>query len=88
MLSSKESLFKAAKKLDYKPEMLEKAYQLLDMLKHIMSITYLRENLVLKGGTALNLFSFGEIPRLSVDIDLNYIGHIDRAKMLQDRQII
>lgn len=68
--------------------MLEKVHQLLDMLKHIMSIAYLRENLVLKGGTALNLFSFDEIPRLSVDIDLNYIGYIDRAKMLQDRQII
>lgn len=53
-----------------------------------MSITYLRKNLVLKGGTALNLFSFDEIPRLSVDIDLNYIGYIDRTKMLQDRQII
>ena len=88
MLSSKEALIKTAKNLDYKPEMLEKVHQLLSMLKHIMEIPYLKENLALKGGTALNLFSFDNVPRLSVDIDLNYIGSVDRTKMLQDRKII
>jgi len=38
----------------------------------------------LKGGTALNLFLF-DVPRLSVDIDLNYIGAVDRRAMLADR---
>jgi len=32
----------------------------------------------------LNLFVFN-IPRLSVDIDLNYIGAVGREKMLEDR---
>ena len=38
----------------------------------------------MKGGTALNLFYF-DVPRLSVDIDLNYIGAADRETMLVER---
>ncbi|MCK1643229.1 nucleotidyl transferase AbiEii/AbiGii toxin family protein [Bradyrhizobium sp. 157] len=33
----------------------------------------------MKGGTALNLFYLG-LDRLSVDIDLNYVGAEDRKK--------
>jgi len=40
--------------------------------------------LVLKGGTALNL-CFGPPKRLSVDLDFNYIGHIERERMLENR---
>jgi hypothetical protein len=39
---------------------------------------------VLKGGTALNVFVL-ELPRLSVDIDLNYVGRADREGMLEER---
>ena len=35
-------------------------------------------------GTALNLFVF-DVPRLSVDIDLNYIGAADRDTMLAEQ---
>jgi hypothetical protein len=38
----------------------------------------------LKGGTALNLF-YLDLARLSVDIDLSYVAHIDREAMLADR---
>ena len=38
----------------------------------------------MKGGTALNLFIF-DMPRLSLDIDLNYIGAADRDTMLAER---
>jgi hypothetical protein len=41
----------------------------------------------LKGGTALNLFHF-DLPRLSVDIDLNFIGTADRTEMLIERESI
>ena len=44
--------------------------------------------MVLKGGTALNLFHFDVVPRLSVDLDLNYIGSIDREKMLEERPFL
>ena len=45
---------------------------------------FLRGKLALKGGTALNLFLF-DVPRLSVDIDLNYVGSESRDGMLKER---
>lgn len=36
------------------------------------------------GGTALNLFNF-DVPRLSIDIDLNYVVAADRETMLAKR---
>ena len=66
------------------PETLEKVLHLLNLLKSLNSHPVLKGKWVLKGGTALNLFLF-KIPRLSVDIDLNYIGAIDRDEMLKDR---
>lgn len=88
MLTSKEALLKDAKTQGYKPEILEKVYRLLDIFQQILSVPYLNERLVLKGGTALNLFYFNQIPRLSVDVDLNYIGQLDREKMLSEKQTI
>lgn len=85
---SKEFLLKEARANYYKPEILEKVYRLLTTLEQFMSVPYLRERLVLKGGTALNLFYFDEVPRLSVDIDLNYIGQLARENMLQERPVI
>lgn len=82
---SKEELLAYARIGSYKPEILEKVYRLCETLSQIAALPYLKERLVLKGGTALNLFHFTEVPRLSVDIDLNYIGHVDREKMLEDR---
>jgi hypothetical protein len=40
--------------------------------------------LVLKGGTALNL-AFGPPERLSVDLDFNYVGALERERMLAER---
>jgi len=85
---SKENLLQQAKIYNYKPEILEKVYWLLTTLEQFASVPYLRDRLVLKGGTALNLFHFEEIPRLSVDIDLNYIGQLELAKMQEERPII
>lgn len=45
---------------------------------------FLRGRLALKGGTALNVFLF-DLPRLSVDVDLNYVGAVERATMLAER---
>lgn len=87
-MMSKELLLKEARANYYKPEILEKVYRLLTTLDQFMSVPYLRERLVLKGGTALNLFYFDGVPRLSVDIDLNYIGQLEREKMLQERPVI
>jgi hypothetical protein len=51
----------------YRPEMLEKVYHLLDLLDEFMVVPYLSDRLVLKGGTAINLFCSDQFPRLSVD---------------------
>lgn len=59
----------------------EKVLHLLHLLNGLCAHPYLKGKFVLKGGTALNLFVF-DLPRLSVDIDLNYIGALDRDAML------
>ena len=65
-------------------ENLEKVLRLKQLLSEISLHPYLRDKLVLKGGTALNLF-YLNLSRLSVDIDLNYVGQIDREAMLSER---
>ena len=61
--------------------MVEKVFHLLNLLNSLNSHPFLKGKWVLKGGTALNMFILN-LPRLSVDIDLNYIGALDREKML------
>ena len=67
----------------FQTEPLEKVILLLELLEAIRSHPFLKERVVLKGGTALNVFKF-DVPRLSVDIDLNYIGAVDRDGMLAE----
>ncbi|HEC61403.1 MAG TPA: nucleotidyl transferase AbiEii/AbiGii toxin family protein [bacterium] len=64
--------------------MVEKVLHLLNLLNALNSHPFLKGKWVLKGGTALNLFVF-DLPRLSVDIDLNYIGALGRKEMMTDR---
>lgn len=64
--------------------MIEKLLHLMNLLNTLNSHPFLKGKWALKGGTALNMFVF-EFPRLSVDIDLNYIGTLSREKMLADR---
>jgi predicted nucleotidyltransferase component of viral defense system len=65
-------------------EQLEKVFRLIALLDALNSHPFLKTRIALKGGTALNLFYF-DVPRLSVDIDLNYIGAADRETMLVER---
>lgn len=69
----------------YRPEILEKVYRLLDLLEQFMLVPYLKERLVLKGGTAINLFCADQLPRLSIDLDFNYIGATDRDIMREEK---
>lgn len=61
----------------FRPEVLEKVIHLLNLLTVFQRHPALSTRLALKGGTALNLFCF-DLPRLSVDIDLNYMGCVLR----------
>ena len=50
-------------------------------------VLILYSNLALKGGTAINLTIF-DLPRLSVDIDLDFTNHVTKDEMLIIRQKI
>jgi predicted nucleotidyltransferase component of viral defense system len=79
-----EEVRKHAASLGFQAESLEKVFRLLSLLEAIRSHPFLRPRVALKGGTALNLFLF-DLPRLSVDIDINYVGSGDRETMLDER---
>ncbi len=64
---------------------IEKVLRLIDILEFIFA-SKLKDKLVLKGGTAINIF-YANMPRLSVDIDLDYIGY-SKEEMIDDKNII
>ncbi len=84
MRISAERLSLEARASGFRPDVLEKVLQLLSLLESIRSHPFLKTRLALKGGTALNLFVF-PVPRLSVDIDLNYIGAPDLETTKRER---
>ena len=65
-------------------DVFEQAWRIAHLLGEIGAHGYLRGRLALKGGTCINLFHT-DLPRLSVDIDLNYIGGPGKDKMLAER---
>ncbi len=69
---------------DFAPQTVDKVERLLELLSEIHDHRYLGPRLVLHGGTALNVFHL-DIPRLSVDIDVLYIGAVAREEMQRER---
>jgi len=84
MTISEKQICDLAGEHKFNPVMLEKVLHLMHLMESLNSHPFLKGKWVLKGGTALNLFIF-ELPRLSVDIDLNYIGSLNREEMMIDR---
>lgn len=84
MTLSRSDLERVSASTGFQAEPLEKVLRLLDLLQSLRSHPFLKGRFVLKGGTALNLFLF-DVPRLSVDLDLNYIGAGDRETMLREK---
>lgn len=62
----------------------EKAMRLMGVLREMSRHQFLQRCFALKGGTALNFFVY-DLPRLSVDTDLNYIKAVDKTQMEKDR---
>jgi predicted nucleotidyltransferase component of viral defense system len=81
---SSSEILPASESTGFKAEMVEKVLHLLNLLNALNSHPFLKGKLAVKGGTALNMFVL-DLPRISVDIDLNYIGALDREEMLADR---
>lgn len=65
----------------------EKAIRLMGVLREITRHLLLQRCFALKGGSALNLFVY-DIPRLSMDVDLNYVRAVDKSQMENDRKEI
>ncbi len=71
----------------FDPRTLDKVERLLDLLQEIERHPLLAGKLALHGGTAINLFML-DIPRLSVDIDVSYVGALSREEMVAERPSI
>lgn len=80
-------LGKQAKELGFVRDTYEKVCRLTDILKFFENDALLGNSLALKGGTAINLTIFN-LPRLSVDIDLDYSKNVTRDEMMATRSII
>ena len=68
---------------DFRPEALEKVHKI---LKRLDENELSHAQWVLKGGTALNLFYY-DVPRLSVDIDINFVGVASVEELQQAREV-
>ncbi len=62
----------------------DKVERLLEVLAALRDDPLLGSVFVLHGGTALNVFS-DELPRLSVDVDLMYVGQLEVSAMRAER---
>jgi predicted nucleotidyltransferase component of viral defense system len=78
---------KIQQKTGFNLDLVEKTYHLTRVLNEMQKIESLSKNLTLKGGTALN-FLYLDIPRLSIDVDLNFTGSTEREDMKTTRPII
>jgi predicted nucleotidyltransferase component of viral defense system len=81
---TEEELLREAAASGFQKEPLEKVIRLVELLEALRSHPFLKTRMVLKGGTALNLFVF-DVPRLSVDVDLNYVGALGLEEMQAER---
>lgn len=78
------TLGRQAKELGFVRDTFEKVCRLAEILAFLESDALLADSLALKGGTAINLTIF-DLPRLSVDIDLDFAKNIARKDMLKER---
>ena len=84
---SKQYINKLGEKTNFINNNLEKVVRLLDVLEFIFSKSNFSEDVILKGGTAINLM-YTNLKRLSVDIDLDYQGSLKREEAFLDKEKI
>jgi len=76
-----------SEKTNFQKDILEKVFRLSDLLRTIYDTEFLTGKLVIKSGTAINFIYFN-MPRLSVDIDFNFVSGEQREDMLKSRENI
>ena len=77
---SRQYLTRLAQESNFIKDTLEKVLRLSEILKFLNSDVVFKDKLALKGGTAINLTAV-ELPRLSVDIDLDFTVNVDREEL-------
>lgn len=87
MKYSKQYLVDLCSKTNFIKDNLEKVLRLNEILMFLNSDEELKGKLALKGGTAINLTAVN-LPRLSVDIDLDYTINIDATELEIEKKII
>ena len=87
MKYTKQYIEKLGEETNFINSNLEKVIRLLDVLDYIFAKSSFSNDLILKGGTAINLMHTN-LKRLSVDIDLDYQGSLEREKAFQDKEKI
>lgn len=81
---NKAEIGRVAQQYGFVRDTFEKVLRLKEILKYLNEDEYLREHLLLKGGTAINLTVF-DLPRLSVDVDMDYTPNDIKEDMLEAR---
>lgn len=84
---NKKELENLAEKYGFIRDTFEKTFRLVKILEFINSNEFLSERLLLKGGTAINL-TILDLPRLSVDIDLDYRFNESKEQIAENRRKI
>lgn len=84
---NKVEIGRVAQQHGFVRDIFEKVLRLKEILRYLNEEEYLREHLLLKGGTAINLTVFN-LPRLSVDIDMDYTPNDTKEDMLEARDKI
>lgn len=84
---NRAELGKVAKERGFVRDTFEKVLRLKEVLAYINTDEVLKEHLVLKGGTAINMAIFN-LPRLSVDIDMDFTPNLPLEEMGDTRKEI
>lgn len=87
MKLSKERLVELSNKTNFIKDNLEKVIRLSEILKFLNEDSKLKGKLALKGGTAINLTAVS-LPRLSVDIDLDYVDNLSKEEIEKEKEVI
>lgn len=84
---NKAEIGRVAQQHGFVRDTFEKVLRLKEILRYLNEEEYLKEHLLLKGGTAINLTVFS-LPRLSVDIDMDYTPNDTKEDMQKAREKI
>jgi predicted nucleotidyltransferase component of viral defense system len=87
IMIDQDKIYSVVDQYGFQQDTVEKIYRLTYLLQQIFSDHFLKGQLALKGGTAINSLYF-QFPRLSVDIDLDFTNNVTKSEMLQAKQDI